>query len=237
MNETRIPIGQFANLTWLSPKALRLYQAQGLLEPVEVDPGSGYRYYAPSQIPAARRIGQLRRAGISLAEIAAFLRAPTAHQIDAWLEDLEAEVIERRRLLDHIARTLDPSEVPDMAVDPTSAALTRAVPVLASLDIEATLRFYSEKMGFVAVARYPDYGIVARDDVQIHFWLTDDADIPKATSCRIDVVGVDQLYEEMSAAGVVHPNGPLTEQPWGFREFAVLDDDGNMIKFGQLSST
>ena len=31
--------------------------------------------------------------------------------------------------------------------------------------------------------------------------------------------------------------GPLIEQPWGLREFAVLDDDGNMIKFGELSST
>ena len=153
MEETLVPIGQFANLTWLSPKALRLYQAQGLLEPALVDPGSGYRYYSPSQIPAARRIGQLRRAGVPLAEIAAFLRAPAAHQIDVWRKELEAEVIDRRRLLDHIARTLDPTEVPEVAIDPTSAALTRAIPVLASLDIEATLRFYAEKMGFVAVAR------------------------------------------------------------------------------------
>lgn len=236
MDETLVPIGQFASLTWLSPKALRLYQAQGLLKPAEVDLGSGYRYYAPSQIPVARRIGQLRRAGVPLAEIAAFLREPAAHQIEVWRNDLEAELTERRQLLDHIARTLDPTEVTEMAIDPTAAALTRAVPVLASLDIEATLRFYAERMKFEAVARYPDYGIVARDDVQIHFWLTDDADIPKATSCRIDVVGVDQLYDEMSASGVVHPNGPLTEQPWGLREFAVLDADGNMIKFGQLSS-
>ena len=124
-----------------------------------------------------------------------------------------------------------------MPADPTSALLQRAVPVLASLDIEATQRFYAEKMGFAAVARYPDYGIVARDDVQIHFWLTDDADIPKATSCRIDVTGVDQLYEEMSASGVVHPNGPLRDQPWGIREFAVLDEDGNMINFGEPSSS
>lgn len=124
-----------------------------------------------------------------------------------------------------------------MAVEPTPTALTRSVPVLASLDIETTLRFYEEKMRFVAVARYPDYGIVARDDVQIHFWLTDNADIPKATSCRVDVVGIDRLYEEMSASGVIHPNGSLTDQPWGFREFAVLDNDGNMIKFGQPSSS
>jgi catechol 2,3-dioxygenase-like lactoylglutathione lyase family enzyme len=115
----------------------------------------------------------------------------------------------------------------------TGATLERAVPVLASLDLEATQRFYADKLGFEAVARYADYAVCARDGVQVHFWLTDDADIPKATSCRIDVLGIERLYEEMTAAGVVHPNGPLREQPWGMKEFAVLDGDGNMIKFGE----
>lgn len=236
VDEALISIGQFANLTWLSPKALRIYQAQGLIEPVEVDSNSGYRYYSPSQIPIARRIGQLRRAGISLAEIAAFLDAPSASRIKAWREALESEVAERRKLLDHVASTLGSPEVTPMPTNSSPAMLRRAVPVLASLDIDATLRFYEEKMGFAAVARYPDYGIVARDDVQIHFWLTDDEDVPKATSCRVDVDGVDQLCEEMTASGVVHPNGPLTDQPWGLREFAVLDADGNMIKFGQRTT-
>lgn len=197
---------------------------------------SGYRYYGPEQIPIARRIGLLHRAGISLAEIAAFLGSPTVHQVEGWIGDLGVEIAERRQLLARVARTLDSPEVPAMPSDPTPTEFRRAVPVLASLDIEATQRFYAEKMGFASVARYPDYGIVARDDVQIHFWLTDDADIPKATSCRVDVVGIDQLYEEMSASGVVHPNGPLTDQPWGIREFAVLDGDGNMIKFGEPKS-
>lgn len=195
MDDALISIGQFAGLTWLSPKALRLYQSQGLLEPAEIE--------------------------------------PTNDQIDDWQRDLDAEITERRQLLDHIARTLDSTEVTPMPTDPSHAQMERAVPVLASLDIEATQRFYAERLGFKPVAQYPDYGIVERDDVQIHFWLTDDADIPKATSCRVDVDGVDQLFEEMSAAGVVHPNGPLTDQPWGLREFAVLDEDGNMIKFGQ----
>ena len=237
MDEARISIGQFASLTWLSPKAVRLYESQGILEPVEVDPSSGYRYYAPSQVPIARRIGLLRRAGISLADIAAFLQAPTKGQIDQWQRDLDVEVAARRQLLDHVARTLDSTEVTPMPTDPSQARLQRAVPVLASLDIEATQRFYAEKLGFAAVARYPDYGIVERDNVQIHFWLTDDADIPKATSCRVDVDGVDELYEEMQASGVIHPNGPLTDQPWGLREFAVLDGDGNLIKFGQRTAT
>lgn len=237
VDEALISIGQFASLTWLSPKALRLYQSQGLLEPAEIDPSSGYRYYAPSQIALARRISLLRRAGVSLTEIAVFLEGPTKNQINEWQRDLDGEIAERRQLLDSVARTLDSTEVTPMPTDPSRAQLERAVPVLASLDIEATQRFYADKLGFTAVARYPDYGIVERDNVQIHFWLTDDADIPRATSCRVDVDGVDQLYEEMNASGVVHPNGPLTDQPWGLREFAVLDGDGNMIKFGQRAAS
>lgn len=123
-----------------------------------------------------------------------------------------------------------------MADDPTPTKMERAIPVLASLDLEATQRFYADKMGFQPGPRYPDYCIVTRDDVQIHFWLTDDADIPKATSCRIDVVGIDRLHQQMLAAGVVHPNGPLTDQPWGYREFAALDRDGNLIKFGERTA-
>ena len=234
-----IPIGQFAGLTWLSPKALRLYQAQGLMEPEWIDPDSGYRYYHPSEIPVATRIGVLRRAGISLTEIAAFLDSPTRQRVQAWRAALDAEVAERRRLLDHIAHLTDAKEaltMPDPShTDTTKCMLQRAIPVLASLDLQATQRFYADKIGFESVAQYPDYAICARDGVQVHFWLTDDADIPKATSCRIDVHSIEALYEEMSAAGVVHPNGPLRVQPWGFKEFAVLDGDGNLITFGERS--
>ncbi len=92
----------------------------------------------------------------------------------------------------------------------TKITLQRAIPVLASLDLEATQRFYAERIGFMAVARYPDYGICARAGAQLHFWLTDDADVPKGTSCHIDVLGIEALYEELRAAGV-----------------------GNLIKFGE----
>jgi len=111
--------------------------------------------------------------------------------------------------------------------------LKRAIPVLASVDLDATQRFYSERLGFEAVARYADYAICARDGVQVHFWLTDDPEIPKATSCRIDVDGIDELYRELHAADVIHPNAPLREQPWGLREFGVVDGDGNLITFAE----
>ena len=115
----------------------------------------------------------------------------------------------------------------------TAITFERAVPVLASLDIEATQQFYATRLGFEPTATYPDYGISVRDGIEVHFWLTDDPAAPSITSCRIDVTGIDALYAEMQAAGVVHPNGALQDQPWGMREFAVLDGDGNLIKFAQ----
>ena len=83
-------------------------------------------------------------------------------------------------------------------------------------------------------SRYPAPRSARRDGVQIHFWLTDDADIPKETSCRIDVTGIDALYAEMQTAGVVHPNGPLQEQPWGIEGVRrARSATANLIKFGE----
>jgi len=233
--DEHLPIGRFAALTGLSTKALRIYHENGLLEPASVDPGSGYRYYAPAQVATAAHIALLRRAGIGLAEIAAHLDDPDPARVDRWRRELDAEVAERRRLLDHIAHTAHREDLPMPAIArmPKRSALERAIPVLASLDIDATQRFYKEKLGFEPASRYPDYGICRRDGIEIHFWLTDDRRFPENTSCRVDVTGVDALYAEMKDAGVVHPNGPLTDQPWGMREFAILDGDGNLIKFGE----
>ncbi|GII97846.1 MerR family transcriptional regulator [Sediminihabitans luteus] len=61
--------GEMAHASGLSPKALRLYDANGLLHPARVDPATGYRYYAPAQLDAARTIAALRRLDMPLARV------------------------------------------------------------------------------------------------------------------------------------------------------------------------
>lgn len=112
--------------------------------------------------------------------------------------------------------------------------LNRADPVLASLDMAKTLTFYTNTLGFRQTYGDENYGIVVRDEIVLHFWKCDDPIFPKNTSCYVNVRGVDNLYYEMQAAGVVHPNEPLEDKAWGMREFAILDEDGNMIKFGEV---
>ena len=81
--------------------------------------------------------------------------------------------MERRRLLAHIAQLTAKTEVNAMPETDTPT-MERAIPVLASLDLESTQRFYAERLGFERLFTYPDYAISGRDGVQVHFWLTDD---------------------------------------------------------------
>lgn len=106
-------------------------------------------------------------------------------------------------------------------------------PVLASLEIEETVKFYEDKLGFKRSWCDQNYGIVNRDRISIHFWHCDNKIFPENTSCYIYVDNVEKLFQEYKKVGVVHPNGALEDKPWGMREFAILDKDGNMIKFGE----
>ena len=62
-------IGEFARLSRLSAKALRLYDELGLLTPAQVDPDSSYRWYAAGQLDHARLVASLRQIGVPLAQI------------------------------------------------------------------------------------------------------------------------------------------------------------------------
>ena len=110
------------------------------------------------------------------------------------------------------------------------AWLKTAIPKLASLDIERSVTFF-EQLGFSRTAVYPTVAMVSRDNVDIHFWLTDDPAIPKLTGCRVNVDGIDQLYAEFSLLDIIHPDDPLGDKPWGLREFSILDVDGNLLTF------
>lgn len=71
----RFSICQLSQATRLSIKALRLYADRGLLNPVHIDPESGYRYYASDQLIQAGQIQALRGIGMPLQKIEQFLNA------------------------------------------------------------------------------------------------------------------------------------------------------------------
>jgi catechol 2,3-dioxygenase-like lactoylglutathione lyase family enzyme len=112
------------------------------------------------------------------------------------------------------------------------AQFISATPVLASLDIRRSVDFMVSKLGFSeAYAEQGKYGITDNGPVSIHFWACTEPSIAKATSCRVQVINIKELHQHCHEQGIVHPNAPLKTTPWGDREFAVLDPDGNLITF------
>ncbi|USQ81110.1 helix-turn-helix domain-containing protein [Ornithinimicrobium faecis] len=105
----QLTTGAFARTTGLSAKALRLYDSSGLLVPAQVDPHSGYRYYAPAQVDRARRIALLRQANMPLARIRVLLEASDAEAallLGQWWAEQEDETSQRAGLVAYLRDAL-----------------------------------------------------------------------------------------------------------------------------------
>jgi uncharacterized glyoxalase superfamily protein PhnB len=112
-----------------------------------------------------------------------------------------------------------------------------AVLVLPAVDIAATIAFYEQKLGFTTEFQYDDYAGLRRGGAPLHLWQCSDRQLAENTSCRVNVSGIDAIYEEYQTQGIIHPNGALSTKPWGLREFTVLDPNGNCVVFAELPPT
>jgi DNA-binding transcriptional MerR regulator len=117
--QLRLTIGDFSRMTHLSVKALRHYHEIGLLEPVAVDPESGYRLYDADQVPTAQVIRRLKDLGMGLDDVRRVLQAPDLtsrnraivqhlHRMESDLDQTKANVASLRRLLE-VPQTRDRS--------------------------------------------------------------------------------------------------------------------------------
>lgn len=62
-------IGEFSKIARVSGRLLRYYDEIGLLQPIEIDEFTGYRYYSATQLPRLNRILALKDLGLSLDQI------------------------------------------------------------------------------------------------------------------------------------------------------------------------
>ena len=119
-----------------------------------------------------------------------------------------------------------------MSAEPTT--FLNAVPKLLTRDLARTADYYSQHLGFEIVSLYADYLIVRRGEVWLHFGLVPDVD-PKTNMCStyVYVRGVDTLYEQCKAEGILRQNAWLADRPYGVRDFSLIDPDGNLLTFGE----
>jgi DNA-binding transcriptional MerR regulator len=91
-----LTIGTFARLGGVSVRALRHYEAVGVLAPAAVDSETGYRYYRAGQLERLHRIQALQDLGLSLQQLLPVLDGGvTAEQLSGMLALKRAELADR----------------------------------------------------------------------------------------------------------------------------------------------
>ncbi len=113
--------------------------------------------------------------------------------------------------------------------------LQKSVPILPSENINETIDFYEAKLGFASI-NYGNYAILRFENTEIHLSMTNGKVQPAACACLIMVDNIEDLYTKLSSKGLVHLTGKLSDKPWGNKEFTIIDNNKNLIRFGQKRS-
>jgi catechol 2,3-dioxygenase-like lactoylglutathione lyase family enzyme len=135
--------------------------------------------------------------------------------------------------------------------------LSQTIPAMPVKDVAASVDFYRDRLGFEVLHHDGGFAALCRDEAVVHLWQASDeswrerddaATKPVSTgaesfiagtaSFRVRVAGVDDLFDELSRAEVLHPvsKDGVEDTDFGTREFATLDLDGNLVTFFQWRS-
>jgi len=121
--------------------------------------------------------------------------------------------------------------------------ISRIVPQLRTRNLDASLAFYTGKLGFTVDFRYDDFYAGVRSGTNVvHLKLVDAQDpsidfVDRGEHFHLyfETADVERVAAELKRQGV-----PLVqdvhETPWGTRECVVRDNEGHTLYFGQRSS-
>jgi uncharacterized glyoxalase superfamily protein PhnB len=130
---------------------------------------------------------------------------------------------------------LDPPNRTNPMPTPT---LSFAIPQLPSGNLQRTLDFLRDRLGFTDFQLFAEHGhlISRRGQAEVHFWDAgseeDALRFGSTSSCYIRVENIQALYEEFKKREVRF-RYELTRQPWGMNEMQIDDPYGNAIRFGE----
>ena len=120
-----------------------------------------------------------------------------------------------------------------------------SVPILPSRNLDETWAFY-ERLGFQnrgGPHEEWDYLIIGRDGGELHFLHAPSVDpLTTDAGCYLRVTDADALFEEWQRVGIAADPAtgsrliPPADTDYGMREFAVVDQSGNLLRLGSAAS-
>jgi catechol 2,3-dioxygenase-like lactoylglutathione lyase family enzyme len=119
-------------------------------------------------------------------------------------------------------------------------ASDRAEPILPARNLDDTRAFY-RRLGFTPWFdghSWPGYEIMSRGDLVVHFFAAPALTVAdNDAGCYWRVTNAHGWYQacaalDLPAEGIPRLT-PVCDQPWGMREFALVDPSGNLVRIGQ----
>ena len=115
-----------------------------------------------------------------------------------------------------------------------------AIPTLPCRSVSATVEFY-RRLGFEGGAHESDsrYAVLRRGSIELHFFTHKELEPAESSAgCYIRVSDVKSIHHSFAAGKLPRSGIPrmdsLEDKPWGLREFAIVDLDGNLLRIGQV---
>lgn len=115
--------------------------------------------------------------------------------------------------------------------------LEKLSPILPARDIGATEAFWA-RLGFVTLYKDAEYLLQKREEAEVHFFRHPRlAPEENDHGAYLRPSDIDALDREWACVGLPDSGIPRLERaadkPWGMRELALLDLNGNLIRAGQ----
>jgi catechol 2,3-dioxygenase-like lactoylglutathione lyase family enzyme len=121
-----------------------------------------------------------------------------------------------------------------------SPSVLRISPMLATANMDETLAFYHEVLGFSPIRQSPNYSIVQRDGFTIHFQRAADETVLRSmrehTEFYIEVRGIHALWEHVKTFKDRYKIRDLFDRDYGMTEFHIVDPSGVLVFVGEVTA-
>jgi predicted enzyme related to lactoylglutathione lyase len=123
---------------------------------------------------------------------------------------------------------------------PAAYIAKKISPMLAVSDMDETVAFYHEVLGFTARMKSPEYSIVERDGQTIHFMKSASEKVMRCvrghTEIYIEVSNISSLWEHVKTFKNRYRMRDLFERDYGMIEFHIDDPNGCLVFVGEATS-
>ena len=112
--------------------------------------------------------------------------------------------------------------------------------MLAVADLDETIAFYRDVLGFTRTLESPEYSIVERDGQTIHFMKAASEEVMRCVrghaEIYIEVSGIHSLWQHVKTFKERYKIRDLFDREYGMTEFHIADPNDCLVFVGEQTS-